>query len=727
MNKKILYFLGILLSFCFISNVNAENYKSFDYTFTSSVGYTNELVTEITNSGGTIQDEALYLNGSSYIKYDFAKFEYDIANLTIEFDFKKIGSDSYPRLLYLGGINREIEVKGASRNMYIGGEVTTTWVQNEWNHLKIVYNSETIEYYVNDVSVKTENYTGDITFLQFGQGSATNNRFTGYIDNLSLKVTLDDTAYFLKTDRSKIIYDKDANILKTYYDNVLTGSVDLNEYPYVIVEHFAVGQLFYSKYPFIYSSVHASENDFGGFLPTGDYYKFQINQSPTLYTYSADNVQNLYPIFQTEYLNASYDVTDIDTNTIYVKKMNIFDSSLPNASITKERETSVTILDHTYITNVTLKIDFSVVDNSKYLYMYKYGLNSDWTQLVLTSGNSKQLTFNTNDTLYVQVIEIATNKVISNATLSITEINYDSTPYIEIDEIATDNCIANDVTICKTLRINSHINDFNKYSFYVFNNTLGTSAKFNKQTINYPIYTNSLIEVRIVDNTTNKIIDQKYYEITTIPGEVSGLGQYITKECHISDVGQVYTCLYYIYNYDNSKYDYYYGTSISSYELIDNSILTVVPTGSGSVIYKKQYTEDTIAYFKIVEKSSNNTIYEKSFPISYTSDIDEWFEEYESNDLNDIQNFVNTHIFSKLKFISQLKTIYDSIFLYDIQEGTDAPSFTFDLSFIHMKPITVVLEIDYNIRSQIHGYIKLFATLSVVFTFVKEFAKYWNK
>ncbi|MBQ8042938.1 MAG: hypothetical protein IJ272_02155 [Clostridia bacterium] len=151
--------------------------------------YAGEIVSSVSTSGTlttteekyTSSPKSLKLNGSSYIQYNFGYLQ----QFTIELFFYKADSASYPRLLYLGGINREIEVKGSSNTMYIGGDVSAGWVQDAWNKLTITRDSNNlITYYCNDKKLKTETNSDELTYLRLGRGSDSGNYFNGYIDDL---------------------------------------------------------------------------------------------------------------------------------------------------------------------------------------------------------------------------------------------------------------------------------------------------------------------------------------------------------------------------------------------------------------------------------------------------------------------------------------------------------------------------------------------------------------
>lgn len=471
-----------------------------------------------------------------------------------------------------------------------------------------------------------------------------------------------------------------------------------------------------------------SDNN-GYFSRTG----YGVNNGTTADKYYGTDKQKL------AYLYTNTDVYKYDSSkeNYYDSNVVVFENqvvnTIPTISITKESENKVTILDKEYITDITMKIDFSLIDNEKYLYMYKYGSESEWETITLTESTSISKTFSENNTLYVRVKDRTTNEFVAESTLTISSINYDKiTPYLEITEKEDTNCIYNNSTICKILSVNTHIVDFEKYSlwykepgqdmFYKFDSY---SASSDNTIVNFDVYKNGTYYFKIINNEDNTIVDFKELPIT----DISESDDTVEKKIYISkkywyrtNVEFNLRVVFKIMNYSLNNYDIYLRENDSEFTLINNSISQM-----NQVLYEfeRSTNKNTIYYIKVTDKDGNY-VQSYTFSIDYDTEYKKWLDENQPEDIGFIQDFVNNHIFSKLKFISQLKTIYDSIFLYDIQEGTDAPSFTFDLSFIHMKPVTVVMEIDYKIRSQIHGYIKVFATLSVIFTFIKQLAKFWS-
>lgn len=655
--KRLILILTFLVStIFFLDNVNAEDFTTFTYSFTDDVGYTNDLVNTITNNGTSIVDHSLYMNGSSYINYTLNTASY----LDIRFDFKKSNTDSYSRLLYLGGLNREIEVKGSSTNMYINGDLTTTWAQNEWNSMRILLKNNYISYYVNDVLIKTEICASSITFIQFGMGKDSSNYFTGYIDNLILSYSTENPElgnFNLITNNNSYVVgleefdnqfttNSDIFYLKaTDYSSSSMSTIKNN------INNNSYSQLSEYNYYLIYNSGGKNGHRLVFFNNLDDLYFYEDSESSIglycnncyIYTYSSSSqtdvgLQNNYGIAygMGQVFIVNDGVVSGNNQNIYLSREDIYNyltnvSSSPTISITEESESSVTILDKEYITDITLNIEFSLIDNDKYLYMYKYGSDSNWTTLTLTQSNNISKTFSTNDTLYVQILDVNTNELVTSSTYTISKINYDLTPYITIEEITDNSCILDNYIICQSLRINSHIADFNKYKFIIIDHTQNITDEFKEMTIYKTYYMNSDIEVRIVDKSTGEYTDIKSFTITTISESTENLGQHITSECDFASIGNNYLCNYYFYNYNPDLYDYYYGTSTTNFEKLYSQTETTgypqkyifkLKEGLGK-LQEIAYSKNTTVYFKVIDKETSEIIYTKTFTISYDLKLEE--------------------------------------------------------------------------------------------------------
>lgn len=384
----------------------------------------------------------------------------------------------------------------------------------------------------------------------------------------------------------------------------------------------------------------------------------------SLYTFNESNLANDYSltIYEDYYWSEGMTVMTYDESkgysTLYYGEYSL--DSNPTIDITKESETTVTILEKEYITDVTLKIDFGSIDNDNYLYMFKYGIDSEWETIKLSQSTSFTKTYSTNDTLYVQVMDRNTNEVLTTSTFGINSINYDYTPYITIEEITPDACILDEYIICQALQINSHIVDFDRYSFIVIDHTQNTTEEIKEMTVYKTYYVNSTIEVRIVDNTTGEVLEIESFGIKTISEDTSNLGQHITYSCKFAKYGTNYLCDYYFYNYNQDSYRYYYRTSTSNFvELnigygdiwFDKHLLNFYSIKDGlAKLQEVSYNKNTTVYFEIIDKETEEVIYTATFKINYDLQL----ENADKKDIFDIfKDFNNDN--------STIKTLIDNI------------------------------------------------------------------
>lgn len=344
-------------------------------------------------------------------------------------------------------------------------------------------------------------------------------------------------------------------------------------------------------------------------------------------------------------------------DNLYISNTTSIDTA-PTISITKESETKVTILDKEYIKDFTLNVEFSSIDNDKYLYMYKYGSSSEWSTITLTESNNFSKTFEENGTLYIRIIDRETQEQIVEDTFTISSI-----------EKLPDNYIYDDI---------------------------------DKDTV----------------NSDDKVIWHK---------------------CDLSLENGVALCEVTLENYNNDLYNYYYKINDSSYSIIfpDENTKVLPEVYDTSLFLKsnndislyqkwKDSTDDLVSYDFVVKLYYNSTITlmretkEDNTKQYYTFTVTMLTE---NNDMNLIEQFIYNHLLSKFYFVYQFKQIIEYVNSYDFEENAKAPSFTFDLSFIGLEPVTVDMTVDEHTRMLIHGYIELFASILVVISFIKSTSK----
>lgn len=387
---------------------------------------------------------------------------------------------------------------------------------------------------------------------------------------------------------------------------------------------------------------------------------FPILNSNIDFSFSNNYPTNVTLLSSFKYNDVIYNIGDFGykDGVLYDKSKDI----TPTILITKENENKVTILEKEYITDVTLKIDFGTIDNDKYLYMYKYGAESEWSTITLTENTYITKTYSENNTLYVQVLDRTNYEVVSSNTFIVSSI-----------EKLPDN--------------------------YVYDNVDNDTV-----------------------NTDDKVIFHK---------------------CTLSLENGIALCEVTLKNYNNELYDYYYKIDNSSYsKIVPDEKTEVLPEVYDTSLFLK--TNDDISLYQKWKKSTDNFVsYDFVVKLYHNSTItlmretkDTGFKQYytftvtmltEKNDMNQIEQFIYNHLLSKFYFIHQFKQIIEYVSSYNFEENAKAPRFTFDMSFIGLSPINVDMTISEHTRLLIHGYIKLFASITVVVSFIRETSKLFKK
>lgn len=106
-------------------NITIPEIPTLSNTFESSYELAGYITEVANNTSGALQYTqaggytGLYTDGSSYVRYNFTD-AFD--NYKIEFDFYKNGTTSYSRVIGIIGGSYELEIKGASNNIYFGAD-----------------------------------------------------------------------------------------------------------------------------------------------------------------------------------------------------------------------------------------------------------------------------------------------------------------------------------------------------------------------------------------------------------------------------------------------------------------------------------------------------------------------------------------------------------------------------------------------------------------------------
>lgn len=397
-----------------------------------------------------------------------------------------------------------------------------------------------------------------------------------------------------------------------------------------------------------------------------------VNTTVSGNTYTATVTKDAFYRFDLGWNNG-----DDSSFTGYIDNMYIMTSAddtienVPTISITEDSKTSVTILDKEYITDVTLNIEFSLIDNEKYLYMYKYGIDSEWATMTLTQSNNFSKTYSTNDTLYVQVIDRKTHDVLATSTFTISSINNipnDDKVTIYFQKITddVDSTLYNQCTIkqglvsyraCETFSISFDIINYNKYIYEMSLDGgvtwVDVSTRLYNNFFLERIFENKTIYIRVLNRSDYSLNNASTFTVSSIES-TSELGQKVLFGSSYSVQSPDIDVTALFINYDSSNYNYYYSLYNTSDSFID--ITDSIDCTNNLCTFKTRIYVKGTMYVRIEDKTGNLI-----YTATYTVDYYNWIN---SNNPFDKDDFFSTFFDSFDYFLNPIKEIFNSITLF---------------------------------------------------------------
>lgn len=345
---------------------------------------------------------------------------------------------------------------------------------------------------------------------------------------------------------------------------------------------------------------------------------------------------------------------------------------IPEISITKESETIINYNEIDYITDITLNIEFSYIDNDNYLYMYKYGLDSEWTTITLTQSNSFKKTYSDNNILYVQVLDRITNETVISSTFTISSIQDlpligdKVTIYFQKITENVDSELYNQCTIsqgnisyraCETFSISFDVINYNKYIY-----EMSLDGGLTWEDVSTRLYNNFFLErvfenktiyIRVLNRIDYSLNNYSTFTVSTIES-TSELGQIVLFQSkYYTERPDIDITALFI-NYDPINYNYYYSfySSIDSFVDITDSINC---TNNLCTFDTRIYVKGTI-YIRIEDKSGN-LIYSSTYTVDYYN----WIN---TNNPFDKEDFFGIFFDSFNYFLNPIKEIFNSISIF---------------------------------------------------------------
>lgn len=294
-------------------------------------------------------------------------------------------------------------------------------------------------------------------------------------------------------------------IKKKYYNpisidmSIKKNTVNANNKEYVLSEDLTITYNVddYTKY--IYQFKKLNDEDWTNVgLVNSNSITINITKNDTIYARILDRNNN-YSVVE----SATMTITDINYQEY-------LDENLKITFISKNN-----LIDNK-IASVNLNIDYGVIDNNKYIYLYKKNEDSNWTTVNLTSKSSMDILVNDNTAIIARIIDKNTYKVVKQNTMNITNIDYNLSIKFNAETLKDDfgNVYQTNVNIV----FNSLNRDLFYYEYrtdyYILNNQeFWTRLDDDKSNIIVQNRDNINLYARIVNKSTNEVIYTSNYKV----------------------------------------------------------------------------------------------------------------------------------------------------------------------------------------------------------------------
>lgn len=636
--KKLLISLTILFSSLFFVNGakalttdNGYNYVYFNYDY--------DFVRSSVKS-------AYFNNIISDIKTKFESSDYD--KYIIYFD-----DNNYVHAMF--GYSY-IELQGYSSNS--GNSTTfqfTTWEQR--GILTYSLSSGNLVSYTNYVKVSgNEVYTNIDNLNSINVNTNTNISdlnpyFVIYDSNCDIKTHSWSSNFYLFYDLNKntlIPHDGNMplaknNLISIDYD-VVNNTKVVNDKEYILSKDLTINYNVddYTKYIYLY--------------------KKQSDDNWSTYNFTTDNTSFTLNVTEnTSYIARIVDKStneEVYTSTMTVTGINYDEYINDNLNITFTSKNNIV---NDKVASVNLTIDYGVIDNNKYIYLYKKLDDSNWTTVNLINNSYIDVLINKNNSIIAQILDKSTYEVVKQSTMTITNIDYDVNISFESETLKDDfgNIYQTNVNIIfNTLNRDLFYYEYRTDNFILDNNEFWSRLDDDKSSIVVQNRDNINIYARIIDKSTDEVVYMTTYKITNIINKpnisfktFNNLSyengkNYISSIDLTIDYGLI----------DNSKYIY-------QYKKENDENWTTVNLFNSS--YDININENCNIIARVINKEDESIITISSFTIVNIEKIGE----SNLDNLNDILNYVNQNnntstVFSSFNDVWNEFKKNDKIYIY---------------------------------------------------------------
>lgn len=168
------------------------------------------------------------------------------------------------------------------------------------------------------------------------------------------------------------------------------------------------------------------------------------------------------------------------------------------------------------VASVNLNIDYGVIDNNKYIYLYKKNEDSNWTTVNLFNNSSIDILVNENTAIIARILDKKTYKLVKQSTMNITNIDYNFSIKFNAETLKDDfgNVYQTNVDIIfNTLNRDLFYYEY-RTDYYVLNNQeFWTRLDDDKSNIVVQNRDNINIYARIIDKSNDKVVYTSTYKV----------------------------------------------------------------------------------------------------------------------------------------------------------------------------------------------------------------------
>lgn len=424
-------------------------------------------------------------------------------------------------------------------------------------------------------------------------------------------------------------------IKKKYYSpisidmSIKKNTINANNKDYVLSEDLTITYNVDDYTNYIYQYKKSDDEDWTNVgLVSSNSITINITENDTIYARILDR-NNDYSVVE----SATMTITDINYQE-YLDE---------NLKITFKNKNN--LIDNK-VASVNLNIDYGVIDNNKYIYLYKKNEDSNWTTVNLINNSSIDILVNENTAIIARILDKKTYKLVKQSTMNITNIDYNFSIKFNAETLKDDfgNVYQTNVDIV----FNSLNRDLFYYEYrtdyYVLNNQeFWTRLDDDKSNIIIQNRDNINIYARIINRSTEEVIYTATYKVvqnidkpnirfkTFNNLEYKNGKNYITSVTLTIDFGLI----------DNSKYVYQYKKSKdnvwTTLNLFNNN--TDIKITENDTIYARVLDYNTGDVVTSATMTITN-IYEGSY-LSTTNDFLSTISKYISSFFDLISYFFN--------------------------------------------------------------------------------------